>query len=194
MTRELFCEKFESGISYETFQARATDQREQLEALYDYFEISDAKADAFGKLARAHGGRINVIVLAEAWCGDAVRALPLLAKLCQRATGMTLRILHSDLAENQALLRRWPLGERNPIPVVVFFDKDFGEIGHWIERCATANDFRARLLEAHPGLKPREFFRLAGPKAFEAFRQTHWKDTLAEWALILKAPNEASQT
>jgi hypothetical protein len=67
----------------------------------------------------------------------------------------------------------------------VFLNKDFEEIGHWIERTKAGQELRAQLLEEHKDLEKREFFRIAGPITYDAFKETHWKDTLIEWGDIL---------
>src|SRR6266508_4621207 len=67
------------------------------------------------------------LMLAENWCGDVHRNSPLLAHICEAMTDCEL---------------------------IVFFDKDWNEIGRWIERAhgATAKvvGVRARTLYAAP--------------------------------------------
>jgi len=68
-----------------------------------------------------------------------------------------LRILQSEIPENEDLTTHWPKGDRNPIPIIVFFNKEFNEIGHWIERSAVADaqmktlfeELRTRMREAY---------------------------------------------
>lgn len=178
--------RYDEGLTYANFTAQAEINRERFEALYAHFEALPAEEVApFVKLAQRHGSQLHALALAEDWCGDAVRALPLLARLCEAVPGMDLCIQRSGLEANRALAQRWPKGQRNPIPIVVFFDAQFNEIGHWIERTASCDALRQALKDAHPSLEGRAFSQIAAPKMYDAFKTHLWRDVLAEWRAAL---------
>jgi len=185
MTPEILRIRFESGVDFDTFKAGAENNKQVYSDLYDTLRVPQTTVTAFAEQVQRHGGQLNVLALAEDWCGDAARAFPLLARLSEAVAGMSLRILQSELESNQPLTRRWPKGERNPIPIVVFFDHNFNELGHWIERTQAGNVVLEQLREEHKELEGSAFFQVAGPKMLQAFKDTLWQDTLTEWQDVL---------
>lgn len=73
---------------------------------------------------------VHALALSEDWCGDAVQAIPLVARLAEASPMLDLRILtregNPDLME--AHLTR---GRSRSIPIVIFYDDDFRELGWW---------------------------------------------------------------
>lgn len=159
----------------------ATRNYKTLQELYDELQVPGEFLTSFANLVEQHGGQINILALAEEWCGDAVRAFPLMARVTEQVDGMAFHIQQSDLEENQPLVKNWPKGERNPIPIIVFLDKDFNELGHWIERTVAADDFTRNLRDEFKDLSDRQYYREAKPRIFEAYKTTFWKETLIEW-------------
>lgn len=74
---------------------------------------------------------LKVLVISEKWCGDCRREVPLLAHIANTA-GWDLRIFGRE--ENPALMDEYATEGKKIIPVFVFFDEDFEEIGRFIER------------------------------------------------------------
>lgn len=179
--------RFDAGLDYAAFKAQVQHHQELFEDLYKTLRIPGEIANGFSELVRRHGGQVHALALAEGWCGDAARALPLLARVCEAVPGMRLRILHSDAQENQPLVKRWPKGERNAIPIVVFFDPEFREIGHWIERSRAGDVFRQQLREELKHLSQVEFSRIARPRLAQEFKDRLWRETLCEWQAALSA-------
>jgi len=84
-----------------------------------------------------------VVALAEDWCGDVMANLPVLGRLAKEVGTLDVRIFYRD--QNPDLIARWlNQGKYQSIPVFAFFDQDFGELGHWIERPASVTQLRAR--------------------------------------------------
>jgi hypothetical protein len=76
------------------------------------------------------------VMLAENWCGDVHRNSPLIAHVCEAIPGCELRVFFRDQVPD---LRDTFLNNGyQSIPVVVFFDKDWNEIGRWMERAHAA--------------------------------------------------------
>lgn len=185
MNPETLRTKFQSGMDYATFRDKAERNRKHYEKLYEVLNVPQEDVATFTELVQRHGGQLNVLALAEDWCGDAVRALPLLANVADVVDGLKLRILRSAIEENEPLAKRWPKGDRNPIPIVVFFDRDFNEIGHWIERSEPGTVYLAELKEEFKDLEGKPLSKKTGPKMMDAFKTRFWQDTLQEWQAVL---------
>jgi selT/selW/selH-like putative selenoprotein len=129
---------------------------------------------------------LHVLVLAEDWCGDVIANLPILGRLAVESGKLNLRVFLRD--QNLDLIDQYlKEGQFRAIPVFVFFDADFNEIGHWIERPASVTDLQAQmrrelfatdpmLAEIAPdtpfGQLP-EAVRERLMQAFTAFREEH---------------------
>lgn len=142
-------ERFESGLTYEAYKAAMTRNRERLEENERNVVLDPEILAFFRSLPRP----INVVVLAEDWCGDVIANLPVLGKLANEARTLNVRIFYRD--QNPDLIERWlNQGKYQSIPVFAFFDDRMGELAHWIERPATVTELRAQkrraIYEAHP--------------------------------------------
>ncbi|HET8570134.1 MAG TPA: thioredoxin family protein [Candidatus Limnocylindria bacterium] len=130
-------ERYEQGMTYDQYLAQFTRDRATFEANARDANIDPAAIDAFRK-----AGPLHVLVITEDWCGDALANVPLLARLAREAGNVDLRFFLRD--QNDDLTSQYMNGEFKSIPVFVFFDKDFREIGHWIERPKSVTDRRAK--------------------------------------------------
>jgi hypothetical protein len=131
-------ERFEQGMTYDEFKAQMTRNQERFAANERGLVLDPADVDVFKRLPRP----LDVLVLAEDWCGDVIDNLPILGQLAAESGKLNLRIFlrdqHPDLMDNY--LNR---GEFHSIPVFVFFDDDFHEIGRFIERPESVTTRRA---------------------------------------------------
>ena len=144
-------ERFPEGLSYQQFKAHMTQNRERLEANEQDIRIDEADLAAFRSLP----ARLNVIAIAEDWCRDAVDNLPVLAKLAADSGKLDLRIFLRD--EHQDLMSLYLKdGKYQSLPVFVFFDGDFRELGRFIERPESVTQLRQRkraeFFAGHPEL------------------------------------------
>jgi hypothetical protein len=131
--------RFEQGLTYEAFKARMTRNRERFEENERRVQIAPEHVAAFRQLEAP----LHVLVLAEDWCGDVIANLPVLGRLAQESGKLDLRIFLRD--ENDDLMERYlNQGKYKSIPVFVFFDERFREIGHWIERPASVTELRGQ--------------------------------------------------
>lgn len=142
-------ERFAQGLTYDAFKAGMSRNRERIEANEARVVIDEETRRAFRALPRP----LHVLVLAEDWCGDVVANLPVLVALAREAGTLDVRIFYRD--RNLDLMDRWlNQGKHRSIPVFVFYDEDFHELGHWIERPASVTELRARrraeIFAAHP--------------------------------------------
>lgn len=75
--------------------------------------------------------RVKVVCISERWCKDCRREVPILAYIADRV-GWNMRIFGKD--ENPALMEEYATEGLKIIPVFVFFDEAFNEIGRFIEK------------------------------------------------------------
>jgi len=81
--------------------------------------------------------RLNVLVIGEEWSGDTLYNLPVLFRMAHQKQ-WNVRVFRRDRYPDLILPYRKE-GLFHSIPVIVFFDENFREIGRWIERPAAAS-------------------------------------------------------
>ena len=124
---------FRQGETIEQFLERFTPEaKAKFEQQLRESEPEASQLKGLGKLPE----HVNVLVIAEPWSGDVLYNLPTLVRFAQ-AAGWQVRIFPRDSYPELILPYRKD-GLYHSIPVFVFYDKDFNEIGHWIERPAIA--------------------------------------------------------
>ncbi len=132
-------ERFESGLTYEQFKAQMTRNRERFEANERGVPLEPEDLESFRRLPRP----LNVLVLAEDWCGDVIANLPILGRIAAESGKLNLRVFLRD--QNPDIMDQYLLrGQFKAIPVFVFFDDDFNELGCFIERPASVTELRAQ--------------------------------------------------
>jgi hypothetical protein len=171
-------DRFEQGMTYDEYKAQMTRNRERLEETERTLVLPAEDAEFFAQLPEP----LNVLVLAEDWCGDVINNVPVLARLAESGR-LNLRFFLRD--QNLDIMDQYlNQGVHRSIPVFVFFDQEFREIGHWIERPATIAEMQGRMLDdlfatepvfagiergTSPALMPEDA-RLRLMQAFATFR------------------------
>jgi thiol-disulfide isomerase/thioredoxin len=97
----------------------------EFEEQYRNTTLLDADKTFFSSFA------VNVLCISEKWCKDCKREVPLLAYIADKA-GWHMRIFGMD--DNPDLMEHYTTDGKNVIPVFVFFDAHFTEIGRFIEK------------------------------------------------------------
>jgi hypothetical protein len=146
--------RFNAGQTWKDYMAQMGDTRAKTEANYANSKLTDEERKFFGGIS----GVKYVVMLAENWCGDVHRNSPLIAHIVEAMPGAELRVFLRD--QNADLRDTFLNNGYQSIPVVVFFDKDWNEIGRWLERAHGATTvtagIRARTLGAVPQGAPKE--------------------------------------
>jgi thiol-disulfide isomerase/thioredoxin len=141
--------RFDQGLTYEAYKDQMTRNRDRLEENERRVDLNKEDLAAFRALPRP----VKVVVLAEDWCGDVIANLPVLGRLAKETGKLDVRIFLRD--QNDDIMQRYlNKGQFKSIPVFVFFDDTFRELGHWIERPASVTEVRAKrrkdVFAAHP--------------------------------------------
>jgi hypothetical protein len=139
-------------MTYDAYKAQMTRNREQVEQNEKDLELKSEDVQALRGLPKP----VNVLALAEDWCGDVIANLPVLGKLAEASGGkLNVRILLRDQEPGSKVMdEHLNKGEFKSIPTVVFLDGDFNELGVWIERPESVTKLREEkrqaLYKAHP--------------------------------------------
>jgi selT/selW/selH-like putative selenoprotein len=138
-------------MSYDEYKAQMTRNQERFLEVESSVELSDADVAFFKNLPSP----LNVVVLAEDWCGDVVANLPVLYRLAEASGKLNLSIFLRD--QNLDITDQYlNAGQFRSIPVFVFFDENFREVGHWIERPAKMTEltqqYRREIFATDPEL------------------------------------------
>jgi hypothetical protein len=145
-------EQFESGLTYDAYKAQMTRNKEQVEHNEKDFQLSPEDVKAFTSLPET----VNVMALAEDWCGDVVANLPVLGKLAQESGGrLNVRIHLRDGEHGSPIMEQYlNRGQYKSIPTFIFLNSDFKELGVWIERPDSVTKLREQkrlaLYQANP--------------------------------------------
>ena len=133
-------ERFEQGLTYEDYKASMTRNRERFDANEQTVELDSGDLAFFAGLPQ----QLNVLVLAEDWCGDVIANLPVLGRLAATSGKLNLRVFPRD-QHLDIMAQYLKNGEFQSIPVFAFFDAEFNELGHWIERPARMTELMDRM-------------------------------------------------
>ncbi len=141
-------QRFTKGLTWKDYMAQMGDTRARTEDNYAKSVLTDEEQKFFSGISQVR----YALMLAENWCGDVHRNSPLIAHVCEAMQGCELRVFLRD--QNADLRDAFLNNGYQSIPVVVFFDKDWNEVGRWIERAhaATAKSalIRAKTLDVAP--------------------------------------------
>ena len=180
--------RFKTGLTWKDYLAQMGDTRARTEENYAKSKLTDEERKFFSGVT----GVKYVIMTAENWCGDVHRNSPLIANIVEAIPGAELRVFFRDKDTDirDALLNN---GYQS-IPVVVFFDKDWNEVGRWIERAhaatAKAALIRAKTLDVAPPDKKDDAMNEFRKQVNEEYNQPGyplWRAAVNEVKLLLEA-------
>ena len=144
-------EFFYKGETVEEFLGGLTDLADKYQQQIAESRLDGDQYSSVDKLPN----NLRVMVIAEPWSGDVLYYFPVLVRMAEKA-GWEVRIFRRD--QNPDLIRPYRKdGLYDSIPVFVFYDADFKELGHWVERPVKATQIideeslmlRRRLREEH---------------------------------------------
>ena len=131
-------QRFAAGLTYPEYRELIQRNRAKFEYNHGETRLTDDEVRAFRELASRPDGPARVLVLAEDWCPDVFRGLPVIARIAE-AAGMELRIFPRD--QNLDIMNEFlNQGKHQSIPVFVFYTQDHRYLTRWTERPALANE------------------------------------------------------
>jgi hypothetical protein len=180
----LDAKRFATGMTWKDYVAQMGDTRART-------EDNSAKAGLTDEERKFFNGVTGVkycMMLAENWCGDVHRNSPLIAHICEEIPGCELRVFLRDA--NPDLRDTFLNNGYQSIPVVVFFDKDWNEIGRWIERSLSRRQGGDHPRQdasppRHPG-RPMGEFRKMVQAEYDAPGGPMWRPAVNEVKLLLE--------
>src|SRR5687768_4295003 len=122
-------ERFTEGMIIKEFVRSMSKNREIFEENYQNVTLREHDTDLLRRLDR----KLNVIVLAEDWCGDVLRYVPVFARMAEVAGTWDVRVFCRD--ENLDMADLWlKEGKFRAIPVIAFLDEGLDEIACYVEK------------------------------------------------------------
>jgi hypothetical protein len=124
--------RFATGLSWKDYMAQMGDTRARTESNYEKSKLTDDEKKFFGTVK----GVKYAIMTVENWCGDVHRNSPLVAHVVDAIPGCELRCFLRD--QNPDIRDSVLNNGYQSIPVAVFFDDNWNEVGRWVERAHAA--------------------------------------------------------
>ena len=115
----------EDAVPYREFVETVEKNEALWTGVYRMAHIPDWAREAACENARG----VRLLAIVEDWCGDASNTIPVLAKLGDEAHCLEMRVIGRD-AHPEVMDRYLTNGSRS-IPIVIAFDEEFRELGHW---------------------------------------------------------------
>ena len=191
-------EDIDRSISYEDFfnlmeklvKEEATTGANQSQSLIDYTKLNYSRMKRILKTTTPSNDVIDTteclddkltwLVITESWCGDAAQNLPVLAKIAEINTNITLRIILRD--ENPDLMNQYITNGGKSIPKLICLDENLNELGTWGPRPKFLQDWLYKE-KANPTMEMSEL-----KKQFQVWYTKDKGQTLQqEMILLLKS-------
>ncbi|HYG76772.1 MAG TPA: thioredoxin family protein [Planctomycetota bacterium] len=129
-----------SGQTYDAW-LKACDEfrRADIESITREVQLSAADVQFLKDLKRP----VHILAIAEDWCGDVRKNVPVIAKMCEQNPAM-LRLRCVDKETKPQLMVRYLTNAAEAIPIVIFFNENFVEVGNWGPRPTECKRIMAR--------------------------------------------------
>jgi hypothetical protein len=131
---------FERGLPYQQWikTGESESNRRTMESLLEKQPLDDATLTRLKAVERP----IHVIAIAEDWCPDVIRHVPVLMKLAEGTDKLRVRFISREDSP-EAFVRFLTLGGE-AIPKFIFLSDNFVECGSWGPMPADCREFIAR--------------------------------------------------
>lgn len=118
---------FESGKTFEDWLASAEkpDNAERMKKVCHLLDVPPYLEAMMKALDRD----VHVVAIAEDWCGDVVRHVPMLQRLVLDAPRVRIRYISRE--QHPDVFARYLTNGGEAIPKFVFFNDEFVECGNW---------------------------------------------------------------
>ena len=117
-------------MTFQQYLEQMGTNREKFVQFLQEIKVRPEDREALKKLG---GTKLNVLVITEDWCGDALYNIPVLAKLVEGLPNVEMRVFLRD--QNPDLMDQYlNRGIYRSIPVFAFFDDNMNEVSRFLER------------------------------------------------------------
>ncbi len=142
-------ERFLQGMTFQQYLDQMGTNKEKFLEFLRGVKIRPEDREALKKL----GKKLNVLVITEDWCGDALYNVPVLGKLVEGNPNVEVRVFLRD--KNPDLMDQYlNQGTYRSIPVFAFFDENMNEIARFIERPPKVTEvIEKKMLEVRRALR-----------------------------------------
>lgn len=143
---------FESGKTYEEWIAAAKN-REHADAMEELRKSQPLEPHVMGSLG-ALARPVHVVAIAEDWCGDVVRHVPVLEAMADAAPQLQTRYI--ERAQHPEVFVRFLTNGGEAIPKFVFLSDRFVECGNWGPMPEACRELISRGKAANDGTTARQ--------------------------------------
>jgi hypothetical protein len=130
-------EEFQGAMTYEDWKASWTRNQDRFAAQEQAYQPDPADVEALKKLPKP----VNVLAIVEDWCGDVVANVPIIERLSKESGKLNVRYAPRD--KTPYIDRYLNKGQFKSVPVFVFLDENFNELGAFFERPDSVTKLRA---------------------------------------------------
>lgn len=127
-------------LSIDLYKVGQTTGENHSPSLLEYTRLNNIRMDRLDRTAKLEAETIEVLsqlnrplvllVLSEAWCGDAANLLPFLNRMVERTDKLQLRILLRD--EHPAIMDAFLTRGTRSIPIIIALDAETSDVlGRW---------------------------------------------------------------
>lgn len=112
------------GLTWEDYLSGCNKNVDRMRGVYDKVSVPE---DAVGFFKEK--GPFNILCIAEDWCPDCVQNVPLMVRLAESLPGTELKLFFRD--RNEDLMNHYLSNGKKVVPTVIFFDREYNELGKW---------------------------------------------------------------
>ena len=174
-------QRFSEGFGYSAYIDQINVNKARFEDFYKNFQVTPEDTQSLKALVSQPNAPTKMLVLGEDWCGDVIRGMPVLARICE-AAGLEMSIFPRD-QQHDIMNEFLKTGEWMSIPVAVFYTRDHQYICHWIERPESAEreieEISDTIRAENPEITEQEF-GLERRKRTASRAQAWQQDTVTE--------------
>ena len=129
---QLTQEKFEQGMTTQQYIDQIKVNKDPFVAIYDPLQVPADSAALFSGLSHP----LNLAVFTADWCGDAMSTTPVILKLADSTTNISVQVFNRDdeLELSNSLL---PEHRAGTVPIFVVMDQDMNQMVRFIETANT---------------------------------------------------------
>ena len=122
-------QRFAQGMTFQQYLDQMTSNKDKFLETMAATHVTSQDRAVFADRRE----KLNVLVLTEDWCGDALTNFPVLARMVEGAPNVEMRVFLRDQSPDlmDQYLNR---GLYRSIPVFVFLDEDMKEVARFVER------------------------------------------------------------